>query len=368
VARRRLADLPGPVSWSSVSRLRGALASVAHRQALVVQGGDCAETFGASEDLVRATLDVLDMVGARVGAAAGLPVVRVGRMAGQYAKPRSSEVEQVGDRQLPSFRGHIVHDDAPDPAARRPDPGRLVRAHAESAATLAVIDRWVGERRVDVWTSHEALLLDYEESLVRVDALTGIAYGSSGGLLWLGERTRHPDGPHARLLAGLANPVAVKLGPTTTPQEVQRLCHVLDPWRQPGRLALVARMGAGKVEQVLPGLVAAARSTGHPVTWLCDPMHGNTVVLGSGRKTRYVDVVMGEAVSFVEAVLSADAFPGGLHLELTGDEVEECVAHPGLAPGRSTTLCDPRLNAAQSLQVAEAWATALGRTGSSGVA
>lgn len=360
-ARRRLTRRKGLVSWSSVSRLRGSLGSVARRQAMVVQGGDCAESFGASPVEVRATLDVLDTVATLVSAAAMLPVLRVGRVAGQFAKPRSLTVERVGEVLLPSFRGHIVHDSRAELAARCPDPRRLLTAHVESAATLRVLDRWSAKHRTDVWASHEALLLDYEESLVRVHQATGARYDSSGHMLWLGDRTRDPDGPHTRFLAGLDNPIAVKLGPTSSSEDVRELCRVLDPEYQPGRLTLVARMGAANVETVLPALIAAARDVGHPVTWLCDPMHGNTVIHDSGRKIRYLDVVTREAVAFVEVLISEGVFPGGLHLELTGADVEECVAQPGMPPGRSTTLCDPRLNRAQSVHLAKAWGAALRR-------
>ena len=357
--RHELLALPALVSALSVRRLRHALSRVALGKALLLQGGDCAEAFGTGPESVRATLGLLGQVAGVLGGAGAVPVLQVGRLAGQYAKPRSMPVELVGTQALPSFRGHIVHDDAPDAAARTPDPYRLLRAYHEAAGTLRTVAGSVAEGGADVWVSHEALLLDYELSLLRPDAAGG-RYGGSGHLLWLGERTRDPDGAHAELLAGLGNPVACKLGPTATVAEVLALCSRLDPHRAPGRLTLITRMGAA-VQEALPPLVRAVQGAGHPVVWLCDPMHGNTVLDPSGAKTRQLSAIAHEVLAFVRVHRAAGSWPGGLHLELTGDDVDECVAGPGsaLVPGRSTSLCDPRLNARQALQLAHATHRAL---------
>ncbi|WP_436703179.1 3-deoxy-7-phosphoheptulonate synthase [Geodermatophilus sp. CPCC 205761] len=363
-ARRELAARPALVGPRSVARLRARMAAAAQGRAMVVQGGDCAEAFGTDAETVRRTLGVLAGVATVLSRAGGVPVVEVGRIAGQYAKPRSSPIERVGDRTLPSFRGHIVHDHRPSAAARRPDPRRLVRAHDEAAATLRAVDAATAGRRSPVWTSHEALLLDYEEPLVRRDPVTGGRYGGSGHLLWLGERTRDPDGAHARLLAGLSNAVACKLGPDAAVRDVLRLCELLDPDRLPGRLSLISRMGADAIRAALPPLVRAVRDAGHPVVWLCDPMHGNTVAATGGGKTRSLRAVIDEAVAFVAVHRDEGTWPGGLHLELTGDDVHECVDDATERPpaGRATSLCDPRLNAQQALTVAGAISDVLGRT------
>lgn len=361
VARRRLSTLPPLVTPSSIGRLRRAMGTVARRQALVLQAGDCAEAFGTTRSSVRGTVALIDEIAGILGEAAGVPVVRVGRLAGQYAKPRSSPVERVGNLELPSFRGHIVHDHAPDSVARRPDPRRLVQAYWEAAATLQVVRASAAERGVAVWASHEALLLDYEEALVRRVPATRTYYGGSGHLLWLGERTRQPSGPHMKLLAGLNNPVACKLGPRVTVDEVRVLCELLNPDRIPGRLTLISRMGAESVGATLPPLVRAVRDSGHPAVWICDPMHGNTVVDDSGRKTRYLSTVLAEINSFVGVLGEEGSWPGGVHLELTGDDVVECAERPGhtVPPGRSTTLCDPRLNARQSIELSHEMSRAL---------
>jgi 3-deoxy-7-phosphoheptulonate synthase len=231
---------------------------------------------------------------------------------------------------------------------------RLLRAYDEAAATLRLVRTSAAQREVDVWTSHEALLLDYEEALVRWDRLTRSWYGGSGHLLWLGERTRQPDGAHVAVLAGLSNAVACKLGPRATVDEVLALCQLLDPECVPGRLTLIPRLGADSVGDVLPPLVRAVRDAGHPVVWMCDPMHGNTVAVEGGRKIRHLSALLAEIGAFVGVLHAEGGWPGGVHLELTGEDVVECVDRPGEAPppGRSTTLCDPRLNARQSIQLA----------------
>jgi len=335
--------------------------------------------------------------------------VKVGRMAGQYATPRSSPTEVRGGVELPSFRGDTINDFAFDAAARRPDPERLVRAYHQAAATLnllrafakggfadlsrvhswnqefvaaspegrrydvlaAEIERALrfmeacgidlhGElalHQVDVWTAHDALLLEYEEALTRRDSITGDWYDCSAHLLWAGERTNEPTGAHVEFLAGVHNPVGVKIGPRATADDVVALCERLNPRRQPGRLVLFSRMGADRVSEALPPLLRRVALSGHPVLWACDPMHGNTFVHASGYKTRRFDDVLSELRGFFAACEAADVPPGGVHLELTGDDVTECLGGSEEVldehlERRYETMCDPRLNARQSLDLA----------------
>jgi 3-deoxy-7-phosphoheptulonate synthase len=339
----------------------------------------------------------------------GVPVVKVGRIAGQYAKPRSSNTETVDGVELPSFRGHLVNDIAFTAAARAADPERLVTAYHQSASTLNLVraftkggfadltrvHAWTQEfvassaegvryarladeieralrfmracgvatdaepqlHNVDFYTSHEALVLGYEEPLTRQDSITGDWYDCSAHMLWIGERTRQLDGAHVHFLAGVANPVGCKVGPTVTGDEVVALCEALNPGRVPGRLTLISRMGAEKVEAALPPLLEAVKKAGHPVVWVCDPMHGNTFTAPNGRKTRHLDAVMAEIGGFFRAHQAAGTWPGGVHVELTGDDVTEClggadaILHEHLDT-RYETICDPRLNARQSLDLA----------------
>ncbi len=340
---------------------------------------------------------------------AGLPVIKVGRIAGQFAKPRSAPTEIVGGHELPSFRGHMVNSEQPDERSRIPDATRLLAAYHQSAATLNLLrafagggfadlrqvhawnlefvqrstegdsyDRLASEidralrfmaacgielateetlHHVEIWTSHEALLLDYEEALVRRDSLTRAWYGSSGHLLWVGERTRQADGAHVEFLRGIANPVAAKIGPSSTPDEVIALCDRLDPDYRPGRLTLITRLGVKNVERALPPIVQAVSDSGHPVVWACDPMHGNTFAAADGRKTRRFDDIIDEIRGFFTVHRDLGTFPGGIHIELTGDDVTECLGgaanvgeeHLRL---RYTTTCDPRLNARQAIDLA----------------
>jgi 3-deoxy-7-phosphoheptulonate synthase len=339
---------------------------------------------------------------------AGVPVVKLGRIAGQFAKPRSSPTELVDGRVLPSFRGHVVHDDAPTLEARTPDPARMLTAYHQSASTLnlvraftkggfadlsqvhtwnqqfvadspggrhydalaAEIDRALrfmqacginlggtSLHQVDFWTSHEALILGFEEAMTRKDSLTGDWYDTSAHLLWVGERTRQSGGAHIKFLSGLSNPLGAKLGPEATPEEAVALCAVLDPEREPGRLTLITRLGAGHVEATLPGLLKAVRRAGHPVVWACDPMHGNTFVGAGGRKTRHFDHVLTEIREFFKVCRDEGVWPGGVHVELTGDNVTECLGGTdevleNQLELRYTTTCDPRLNGGQSLDLA----------------
>jgi 3-deoxy-7-phosphoheptulonate synthase len=409
-ARSELGTLPPLVFAGEARTLQRRLGTVAEGKAFVLQAGDCAESFtGVTADEIRDKLKVILQMAVVLTYASGLPVVKIGRIAGQFAKPRSSPTERVGDVEMPSFRGHIVNDDAPFPAARVPDPNRMVRAYNHSAATLNLlraftkggfadlsqvhiwnqqfvassaegrryeaiageIDRALAFMRacgidlsaeapiqqVDFFTSHEALLLDYEEALTRRDSLTGDWYDCSAHMLWVGERTRQLDGAHVEFLSGVKNPIGVKLGPTTTPAEALELCERLNPERIPGRLTLITRLGVATVTTALGPIVRAVTDAGHPVVWECDPMHGNTFTSEGGRKTRHFDDVLGEIRGFFAVHHAEGTWPGGVHVELTGDDVTECLG--GVEdileehlPLRYTTTCDPRLNARQSIDLA----------------
>ncbi|MER7282822.1 3-deoxy-7-phosphoheptulonate synthase [Dactylosporangium sp. NPDC000244] len=352
-ARDRLADLPPLVRAADVLRLRQRLAPVAAGEALVVQAGDCAEdpaecTYG---DVVRKA-GLIDMLAGALQQLTRRPVLRVGRLAGQLAKPRSRATEVVGGRELPVYRGHLVNAPEPDERGRRPDPARLVAGYHTAREVLAHLSRIP-----TTWASHEALLLDYEVPQLRRTA-SGRRLLASTHWPWIGERTRDPDGAHVALLAGVVNPVACKVGPATTAEELLALCARLDPDREPGRLTFIARLGAGHVAERLPGLVAAVHAAGHPVIWLVDPMHGNTVTTAQGLKTRYLDAVVEEVRGFQCAVRGAGGTAGGLHLETTPDDVTECAAdatHAGRVGDKYTTLCDPRLNPEQAMAVVAAW-------------
>jgi 3-deoxy-7-phosphoheptulonate synthase len=338
-----------------------------------------------------------------------VPIVKVGRIAGQFAKPRSSSTEMVGDLELPSFRGHIVNDATASEAARIPNPERLVQAYHQSASTLNLlraftkggfadlsrVHAWTqefvasspeGQRyesvaaeieralvfmracgidtesnpnlsQVDIYTSHEALILGYEEALTRQDSLTGAWFDCSAHMLWIGERTRELDAAHVEFLRGVGNPIGCKIGPTTTAEFVLELCEVLNPSRIPGRLTLITRMGADKVEDRLRPLLRAVTDAGHPVVWACDPMHGNTYTAAGGRKTRHFDDVVAEIGGFVRAHRAEGTWPGGIHIELTGENVTECLGGGDALSDtdldhRYETVCDPRLNARQSVDLA----------------
>jgi 3-deoxy-7-phosphoheptulonate synthase len=289
--------------------------------------------------------------------------VRIGRIAGQFAKPRSKPVEQVGGVTLPVFRGHMVNGPEADPAHRRPDPERILTCFRAAQAVVQELDavnagRPTAER---IWTSHEALLLDFELPMLRPVGADRSFLGSAH-LPWIGERTRQPDGAHVRLLAGIANPVACKVGSGTTTEDVTALADRLDPARQPGRLVLIARLGAGFVSSRLPALVEAVRDAGHPAVWLCDPMHGNTITSPDGHKTRLLDAMLAEVHGFGEVMAAVGGVNGGLHLETTPDDVTECAAdisEIGTVGDRHTTFCDPRLNPQQALHLVSSWARTL---------
>jgi 3-deoxy-7-phosphoheptulonate synthase len=408
-ARERLRRLPALVFAGEARNLRASLADAAEGRAFLLQAGDCAESFHDSLTItIRERLKILLQMAAVLTFGATLPVVKVGRIAGQFTKPRSRPFERVGDEEIPSFRGHMIHDDAPTAEARIPDPARMVEGYHQSAATLNLLRAftkggfadlnqvhvWNQEfvasstqgqqyeqlaseieralrfmaacgidltrspqlHEVDVFTSHEGLLLDYEEALTRRDSLTGDWYDCSAHLLWVGDRTNQVDGAHVEFLSGIHNPVAAKLGPATTPEHVVALCEALNPLRIPGRLTLISRMGTGNVRELLPPLLRAVREVEHPVVWVCDPMHGNGRVVG-GRKTRHFDDILGEIEGFFLACRSNGTWPGGVHLEFTGEDVTECLGGAEALgeehlDERYRTLCDPRLNARQSLDLA----------------
>ncbi|MFE7927853.1 3-deoxy-7-phosphoheptulonate synthase [Streptomyces sp. NPDC057456] len=349
--REVLRSAPPLVLPAEADRLTARLAEAAHGAAFVLQGGDCAETFvGNTESHLRGSLDLLARMAALLTRAGGLPVVRLARMAGQYAKPRSAALDAHG---LPVYRGDMVNGLAATPAERAPDPARMLRAHAASAVTMNFVRAFTGG---EVFTGHEALVLDYECALLRPGPPGDRRpYSGSAHFLWIGERTRRLDGAHIGFAELLANPVGVKLGPTTTPEEAVEYVRRLDPDGVPGRLTLVSRMGHRRVRDVLPPIVEKVTALGHPVVWQCDPMHGNTFVAPTGHKTRRVDHVLDELAGYFEVHRQLDTHPGGAHLELTGDDVTECLgAGVGEAdlPRRYETACDPRLNARQAMQVA----------------
>ncbi|MFD7130802.1 3-deoxy-7-phosphoheptulonate synthase [Streptomyces sp. NPDC059894] len=364
----RIAERPPLVTADSVTRLRRRLAEVARGEAFLLQGGDCAETFDAvSTARVRALSDTMARMAATLTGALAVPVVRVGRIAGQYAKPRSKPTEIRAGVELPAYLGDAVNDRRFTAAARAADPGRLLTACETAAATLELLHAADPE----MFASHEALLLEYETALARTAPGDGRRYGSSGHLLWIGERTRRLDGPHLAFAASVHNPVAVKLGPSATGDEVRALIERLDPDRTPGRLTFVTRLGAHRVRDVLPDLVVAARAAGAAPVWVCDPMHGNTFEVAGGRKTRHVDQLLAEIEEFWTVLCRHGVRPGGLHLEMTGEDVTECLGGPaGLVPDdlrrRYETACDPRLNRDQALGLAAHTAEFVRRTAGTG--
>jgi 3-deoxy-7-phosphoheptulonate synthase len=350
-----LAEMPGLVTRQEVDALRTSLAEVARGRGLVLQVGDCAEDpMHCGPENVERLARLIDTLADSLSVASGLPVVRVGRVAGQFAKPRSSPVELVDGAVLPVYRGHLVNDPAPTETARRPDPLRMLSCY-EAAARASVYLAGRSERgRQRVWTSHEALLLDYELALVRGEP-SGEQLLASTHWPWVGDRTRQAGGAHVALLAGLLNPVAAKVGPTTSVDELLTLCAALDPDRMPGRLTLIGRFGADAVTEHLPKLAGAVAAAGHPVVWLCDPMHGNTVRTPTGGKTRLLSAVRREVRAFRD-VLGDRA--RGLHLEAAGERVGECVSDDlgrHEPEGPVTSLCDPRLGPDQAQRVVEGW-------------
>ncbi len=409
-ALARLKGNPPLVFAGEARELQQSLARVLDGRAFLVQAGDCVESFNELSAIrIREKLKIMLQMSAVLTYGATLPVVKIGRIAGQFTKPRSDAFELVGGEEIPSFRGHMVNDDVPTAAARIPDPQRMVEGYNQSAATLNLLRAFTkggyadltqvhmwnkdfvstspegqryeqlaseieralafmaacgidlkAERRlheVDFYTSHEGLLLDYEEGLTRKDSLTGDWYDCSAHLLWIGERTRQLDGAHIEFFSGVHNPLGVKIGPAATPGDVVELAEQLNPLRIPGRLTFYARMGAERVQELLPPLLRAIKDEGHPVLWASDPMHANTIRTEGGVKTRRFDTIMSELEGFFAACREIGVWPGGVHLEFTGENVTEClggaddVLEEELS-SRYETLLDPRLNARQSLDLA----------------
>lgn len=345
------------VPADEIATLRGLLAEAQEGRSLLIQAGDCAESIEASSGQTLAMAELIDSLGLDLEEHTGLGAIRLGRLGGQYAKPRSRAVEEHGPLRLAAYRGDAVNGQSRCPRERRPDPSRLTKAHRQS---VRVRDWLHSDRRMQVYTSHEALLLDYESALTRREESQSLWWAGSAHALWLGDRTRVLEGAHVDYLRGIANPVGIKCGPTLTPDELRRLLDRLDPEREPGRIMLISRLGHELVSNRLPPLMEAASNSGHAALWLCDPMHGNTLAV-DGTKTRLVPHVIAEIRAFVRVARSLGVHPGGLHLEVTPEPVLECVDRLEQAtPLRPfTSLCDPRLNAEQARQVVAAFASAL---------
>ena len=401
-----LSKLPPLVFAGEVDMLKTRLARAARGDAFLLQGGDCAETFdGATADKIRNRVKTILQMAVVLTYGASMPVVKMGRMAGQFAKPRSSDSETRGDITLPAYRGDIVNGYDFTPESRRANPQRMVQGYHTSASTLNLIraftqggfadlrevhswnkgfaenpankryEKLAGEidkaikfmaaaganfdelTRVEFFASHEGLLMDYERPLTRIDSRTGLAYDTSTHFVWIGERTRELDGAHVDFFSRIQNPIGVKLGPSTTPDDMLRLIDKLDPNREPGRLTFITRMGAGKIRDALPPLLEAAQASDALPLWITDPMHGNGMTTPNGFKTRRFDDVVDEVKGFFEAHRAVGTFPGGLHVELTGDDVTECLGGAEMIDEntlatRYESLCDPRLNHKQSLELA----------------
>jgi len=407
----KLATFPPLVFAGEVRQLKRELADVAEGKAFLLQGGDCAESFAEhSADNIRDFFRVFLQMAVVLTYAGGQPVVKVGRIAGQFAKPRSEPTETRDGVTLPSYRGDIINDIAFNEAARVPDPHRLLQAYRQSAATLNLlrafasggyanlehVHRWtlgflkdspaaerfqeIADRITDAlrfmracgitsdttpqlrttsfYTSHEALLLGYEQALTRVDSTTGEWYATSGHFLWIGDRTRDPEGAHVEFMRGIKNPIGLKAGPSMTPDELLRLIDILNPDNEPGRLTIITRFGADKAAAGLPPLIRAVQREGRKVVWSCDPMHGNTIRSATGYKTRPFDKVLAEVKTFMQAHAAEGTHAGGIHIEMTGKNVTECTGGATQAISeadlcdRYHTHCDPRLNAAQALELA----------------
>lgn len=402
-----LKALPPLVFAGECDNLKAKIAGAARGEAFWLQGGDCAETFAAATaDSIRNRIKTILQMAAVLQYGASMPVIKVGRMAGQFAKPRSNNLEKRGEVELPAYRGDAVNDLEFTKEARTPDPARLVKVYNTSSATLNLVraftqggfadlrlvhewnkgfvkDSSTGARyealakeigraldfmssaginpeefkTVDFYSSHEALILEYEKALTRIDSRTGLPYDVSAHFLWIGERTRQLDGAHIDFARKIKNPIGVKLGPKTTVSEMLALMDALNPNDEPGRLTFITRMGAKNIKNVLPPLIDAVAQSGKTVLWVCDPMHGNTYEAPSGYKTRSFDDVLEEVRGFFEVHHAKGTHPGGIHIELTGDDVTECVggaaeiSHEDLAT-RYETACDPRLNHTQSLELA----------------
>jgi 3-deoxy-7-phosphoheptulonate synthase len=401
-----LATLPPLVFAGEVDILRTRLAEAARGEAFLLQGGDCAETFaGATADQIRNRVKTVLQMAVVLTYGASMPVVKMGRMAGQFAKPRSSDFETRGDVTLPAYRGDIVNGYDFTPESREADPARLVKGYHTAASTLNLIraftqggfadlrqvhswnqgfaanpanQRYEGlakeidraikfmiacgadfdaMKRTEFYTSHEGLLMDYERPMTRIDSRTGTPYNTSAHFVWIGERTRDLDGAHVDFLSRVRNPIGVKLGPATSTDDMLRLVDALDPNREPGRLTFITRMGAGKIRDALPPLLEAIQGSDATPLWVTDPMHGNGMTTPTGYKTRRFDDVVDEVKGFFEAHRAVGTHPGGIHVELTGDDVTECLGgsehiDEATLATRYESLCDPRLNHMQSLELA----------------
>ena len=408
----RLAAMPPLVFAGEAQSLKRQLGEVAEGRAFLLQGGDCAESFAEfSANNIRDSFKVILQMAVVLTFGASMPVVKVGRVAGQFAKPRSSPMEAVDGFELPSYRGDMINAMPFTEKDRVPDPKRLLRVYEQSAATLNLlrafaqggladltkVHSWVTEflsgtpqadrfqelagrieeslnfmracgitpetarplAETDFYTSHESLLLNYEEALTRRDTITDEKdwYATSAHMIWIGDRTRQPDGAHVEYMRGIANPIGLKCGPSLDPDELVRLIETLNPDNVPGRLTLIARMGVDKVRAGLPPLLKAVKASGAKVVWCCDPMHGNTIKASSGYKTRRVNDVMAEVQGFFDAHDEIGTYPGGVHFEMTGQNVTECVGGvvdvtEARLGDRYHTHCDPRLNGAQALELA----------------
>jgi len=413
-ASAELATLPPLVFAGEVDMLRDRLARASRGDAFLLQGGDCAETFaGATADQIRNRVKTILQMAIVLTYGASMPVIKMGRMAGQFAKPRSSDSETRGDVTLPAYRGDIVNGYDFTPESREADPRRIVQGYHTAASTLNLIraftqggfadlrmvhswnkgfaanpanaryeglareiDRAVRFmeaagadfdelKRVEFYSSHEGLLMDYERPMTRIDSRTGTPYNTSAHFLWIGERTRALDGAHVDFFRRIRNPIGVKLGPSTSADDMERLIDVLDPDREPGRLTFITRMGAGKIRDALPPLLEAISSMDAQPLWVTDPMHGNGLTTPTGYKTRRFDDVVDEVKGFFEAHRAVGTHPGGIHVELTGDDVTECLGgsehiDEATLATRYESLCDPRLNHMQSLELAFLVAEELG--------
>lgn len=359
--RNELAHMPPLVDAEAVHRLREFLMAAAAGHIQILQAGDCAEDPAECNpsDISRKAA-LLDILAGTMKLASLRPVLRVGRLAGQFGKPRSRPTEAVGETELPVYRGHMVNRPEPDPEGRRPDPEHLLTGYRAASDAMHHLGwRTPRQHRLElpVWTSHEALLLDYELPLLRREP-DGSLLLTSTHWPWVGERTRQVDGAHVALLAAVSNPVACKVGPGIAVDELLTLCEKLDPERRPGRLSLIARMGSEAAAERLPELVAAVAEAGHPVIWLSDPMHGNTVSGPDGLKTRFLETVVREMEIFQRAVRENGGTVGGLHLETTPDTVTECVRNASYIDRvgeKYLSFCDPRLNPAQAVEAVSAW-------------
>nr|WP_193554518.1 3-deoxy-7-phosphoheptulonate synthase class II [Glaciihabitans arcticus] len=405
-ASRQIASFPPLVFAGEVDDLRDKLAKAASGQAFLLQGGDCAETFaGATAEQIKNRIKTILQMAVVLTYGASKPIVKMGRMAGQFAKPRSSDMETRGDVTLPAYRGDIVNGYDFTPESREADPQRLVQGYHTAVSTLNLVraftqggfadlrevHRWnqgfarnpanaryellardidraikfmeaAGAdfdelRRVDFYTGHEGLLMDYERPMTRIDSRTGTPYNTSAHFLWIGERTRDLDGAHIDYFSRVRNPIGVKLGPTTSPDDMRRLIDKLDPNREPGRLTFITRMGAGKIRDALPPLLEAIKEHEATPLWVSDPMHGNGLTTPNGYKTRRFDDIVDEVRGFFEAHHAVGTYPGGVHIELTGDDVTECLGgseqiDEATLATKYESLCDPRLNHMQSLELA----------------